>query len=125
MIEAECEDLRQTNSPRDIFTLFNHYSQLNLDETYFLFNEGYLKVLGSKDKPYHEKSCINSRFPITVLQIGSAADVNGTVIFLAKGTKVNPRLGGTNLVTIYGLPEGFFVIPNKSAYMDDKTWEKV
>ena len=30
-----------------------------------------------------------------------------------------------NLVTKYGLPEGSCVIPNKAAYMDDETWEKV
>ena len=51
--------------------------------------------------------------------------MNGPVIFLAKGTKVHPRLRGKNLVTEYGLPEGSFVIPNKASYMDDKTWEKV
>ena len=51
--------------------------------------------------------------------------MNGPVIFLAKGTKVHPRLRGNNLVTKYGFPEGSCVIPNKSAYMDDKNWAKV
>ena len=51
--------------------------------------------------------------------------MNGPVIFLAKGTKVHPRIKGTNLVTRYRLPEGSFVIPNKAAYMDDETWVKV
>ena len=51
--------------------------------------------------------------------------MNGPVIFLAKGTKVHPRLRGNNLVTKYGLPEGSCVIPNKSAYMDAETREKV
>ena len=44
---------------------------------------------------------------------------------MAKGTKVHPRLIGNNLVTKYGFPEGSCVIPKKSAYMDDETWEKV
>ena len=101
MIEAEWEDLRRKNSPRDIFTRFVHYFQLNFDETCFLCNEGDLKVLGSKDKPRHDKKCSESRFSITVLQVGSAAGVNGAVIFLAKGAKVHPRLIGTNLVNIY------------------------
>ena len=35
------------------------------------------------------------------------------------------RLRGKNLVTKYGLPEVSCVIPNKAAYMDDKTWAKV
>ena len=51
--------------------------------------------------------------------------MNGPVIFLPKGTSVNPRLRGNNLVTIYGFTEGFCVIPKKSSYMDDETWDKV
>ena len=51
--------------------------------------------------------------------------MNGPVIFLAKGTKVHPRLKGNNLVTKYGFLEGSCVIPNKAAYIDDETWAKV
>ena len=51
--------------------------------------------------------------------------MNGPLIVLAKGTKVHPRLKGTNLVTIYVLPEGSCVIPKKAAYMDDETWSKL
>ena len=51
--------------------------------------------------------------------------MNYPVIFLAKRTKVHPRLRGNNLVTKYGFPEGSCVIPNKAAYMDDETWVKV
>ena len=51
--------------------------------------------------------------------------MNGTVIFMSKGTKVHPRLRGNNLVTKYGLTEGSCVITNKSEYMDDETWSKV
>ena len=42
----------------------------------------------------------NSRFSITVLRVGSAVGVNGPVIFLAKGTKVHPRLRGNNSLLI-------------------------
>ena len=38
---------------------------------------------------------------------------------------MNQRLRGNNLVTKYGLLEGSYVIPNKEAYMDDKTWATV
>ena len=93
--------MRWTNSPRDIFTRFAHYFQLNLDKISFLCNEGDLKVIGSKDKPHHEKNCSNSRFSITVLRVGSKADVNGPVMFLEKGKKVHPRHRCTNLVFIY------------------------
>ena len=47
------------------------------------------------------------------------------MICLENGTKLHPRLRGTKLVTIYGFPEGSCVIPNKAAYKDDGTWEKV
>ena len=62
---------------------------------------------------------------ITVPWVGSAAGVNGPVLFLAKGTKVHPKLSVTKLVTIYGLPEGSCVITNKAACMYDETWAKV
>ena len=51
--------------------------------------------------------------------------MNGPVLFLPKGTKLNPRLRGNNLVTKYELTEGSCVITKKSAYMDDETWAKV
>ena len=51
--------------------------------------------------------------------------MNVPVIFLEKGTKVQPSLRGNNLVTKYVLPKGSCVIPNKAAYMDDETWAKV
>ena len=51
--------------------------------------------------------------------------MNVLVIFLARGTKVHPRLGGNNLVTLYVLAEGYCVIPNKLEYMDDENWMKV
>ena len=96
-----------------------------MDENCFLCNEGELRIIGDNDKPCHDKKCSDSRFSITVLQVGSAAGVNGPVIFLTKGTKVHPRLRGKNLVTKYGFPEESCVIPNKTAYMDDKTWANV
>ena len=51
--------------------------------------------------------------------------MNGPVIVLVKGTKVHHRLKGTNLLTRYGFSEGSCFIPNKAAYMDDDTLEKV
>ena len=105
ILEAEWGDLRQTNSPQDLFTRFSHCFQLNLYETSFLCNEVELKVIGSKDKPRHDKNYSESRFSTTVLWVGGAVGVNGPVIFLDKGTKVHPRTRGTNLVTIYVFSE--------------------
>ena len=103
------------------FTCFDHYFQLNLDETSFLCNEGEIKVIVIKDKPRHYKNCRNSRFSITVLRFRSASGANGTVIFLVKGGNVHPRLKGTKLVTRYGLQELSCVIPKNGAYMDDES----
>ena len=125
MIDSEWENLRRKNSPRDIFILFAHYFQLNLEETSFIYNEGGLRVIGGNDKPRHEKNCSDLRFSITVLWVGSAAGVNGLVIFLVKGKKVHQRLRGDNLVTKYVSSEVFCVVPKKSAYMDDKNWATV
>ena len=102
-----------------------HYFQLNWDETLFICNKGELKVIESKDKPRHDKNFSSSRFSITVFRVGNAAGVNGPVIFLEKRKKVYPRLKVNNFVTRYVLTEGSCVVPNKAAYMDDETWEKV
>ena len=50
--------------------------------------------------------------------------MNGSVIFMAKGTKLHHRIKGTNLVIIYVSPEVSCVIPNKASYMNDETWSK-
>ena len=51
--------------------------------------------------------------------------MNFTVMFLARGNLVNPKLRGTNLLTKYGFLEGSCVITNKAACMDDEAWEKL
>ena len=108
-----------------IFLFVMLYFQLNLDETCFLCNEGELKIIGDNNKPPHDKNCSDSRFSIIVLRVGSVAGVNGPVIFLAKGTKVHPRIIGKNLVDKYGFPEVYCVLSNKEAYLYDKSWDKV
>ena len=82
MIESEWEDLRRKNSPHDIFIRYDHYFQLNLDETSFLINEGEFRIIDGNNKPRHNKNCSDSRFSISVLRVGSAAGVNGLVMFL-------------------------------------------
>ena len=111
----------RTNSPSDVFIRFARYFQLDLDETSFLFNEGKLRIIGSKNKPCHEKNCSDLRFSIRVLRVRSAVGVNGPVISVAKGENVHQRLRDNNLVKKYGFPEGYCVIPNKSAYVENET----
>ena len=98
---------------------------MNYDKTSFLCNEGKINIIGSKNKPLHQKNCSDERFSITVLLVGSAAGANFSLRFLETGTNVHPRLRGNKLVTRYGLLEVSCVIPKKAAYMYDDTWEKV
>ena len=107
------------------FYLLCSLLSVNLDETYFLCNDGKLRIIGGNDKPRHKINCSGSRFSITILRIGSEVGVNDTLIFIAMVTKVHPSLRGKNLVTKYGLPEGYCMIPNKTEYMDDELWAKV
>eukprot|EP00957_Ditylum_brightwellii_P193561 14740053-Ditylum_brightwellii.AAC.1 len=62
---------------------------------------------------------------MTVLRCGSAAGVNGPVIFVAKGSEVNRHFSGDKLHTVYGLPKGSCVMPDANGYMDDETWLRV
>ena len=96
-----------------------------MDEICFLCNEGKLSIIGDNDKPCHKKNCSDLRFSFRVRQVGSASGVNVLVIFLEQGTKIHPILRGNNLVIKYRLLEASYVIPNKAAYMNNKTWENV
>ena len=98
---------------------------MNYDETYLLSNEVELSIIAIKHKTHNDKNCFDSMFSITVLCFGIAVGVNVPMIFLAKGEKVHERPRDNTLVTKYVLLEGSFVIPNKSAYMNDKSWKKV
>ena len=83
------------------------------------------RLLVTKINPTNTEISLILVFSITVLRVGSVAGVNGPVISLSKGRYLYPRLRGNNLVTKYGLLEGYCVIPNKAEYMDDNTWAKV
>ena len=119
MIESEWEDLRQKNSPHDIFIRHDNHFQLNIYETSFPFNEGKLRIVCGNDKPCHSKNCSDLRFSISFLQVGIAVGVNGPVMFLSKGDKLHQMLRGNNLMTKYGFIEGSCVISKKAACMDE------
>ena len=48
--------------------------------------------------------------------------MNVPLILKEKGNSVQPRLRGINLVTQYGLPERYCLIPIKGLYINDDTW---
>eukprot|EP00957_Ditylum_brightwellii_P018825 1414751-Ditylum_brightwellii.AAC.1 len=62
---------------------------------------------------------------MTALRCGSAAGVNGPVIYLTKGSEVHRHFTGDKLHTIYDLPKGSCICPNANSYMDDEMWLKV
>ena len=108
-----------------LFTGFAHYLQFNFDETSFLWSESELKFVGWELKKYHEHDCSFLRFLRIVLHFGSAAGMNGNVIFLSKGNLVHSRIRCTNLATRYIFPEGCCLITKKGSYMYDNNWSKV
>ena len=78
-------------------------------------------------------------FNLITIQIYINHDSNGCInvnysllkfgVFLSRempmGTSLHPRIEDTNLVTKNVFIEGYYVILNKAAYMDNETWEKV
>ena len=103
----------------DLYELFVS----NLDETYFMYNDGALKIIGVTEITYN-KNTSNSRVSITTVRYGSAAGVNGPVVFLDSYQNENRTFSNYYLKNIYGLPEGTKVLTNNSAYIDDATLRK-
>jgi len=126
LIDRMWEDLRRKNcTPQGEFIKKAHYCQINLDETCFIASEGTLKVLADAGRKKHNVNVADCRESITCLRVGSAAGVNGPVVFLTKGKEIHRRFSGDRLHTVYGLPKGSCVIPTPNGYMDDEAWLKV
>ena len=126
LIDFCWRDLHRKNAnPPGLFTHLAPFFQVNLDETCFMCSEGTLKILGDSQRKKHNLNVADCRTSVTVLRVGSAAGVNGPVVFVPKGREVPRRFRGDRLHSVYGLPEGSCVIPNKNGYMDDDTWLKV
>ena len=116
LIERACPSLLLPNPDTLLCKSFEAFSEIGVRLESIICEEG---------PPLWEVTDHLKRIWSTVLRVGSAAGVNGPVIFLEKGTKVHPSMRGNNLVTKYGLPEGSFVIAKKAVYMDNETWVNV
>ena len=81
------------------FTPFYHYFRLNLYNKTSLWNEVELKVTVHKETPLHKKKQRLKVFNNKVIWIVGAAGVTVPVIFMAKGTLLQPRTRCINLVT--------------------------
>ena len=122
LIRSEWAILRTINQPQIEFPKLHAHFQLNVDESCFVCNDGILKIIGDKEKKYHDKNVSDSRVSITVVRTGSAAGGHGPVIFVVTGTTINCNFSSKRLIDEYGLPEGSIVLCNENAYMDDVTW---
>ena len=63
---------------RDFFTL-------NLDESCSMENAGISSIVGNGEKSKHKKNIDDNRDSITTVRVGSAGNVDGPCVFLAKG----------------------------------------
>ena len=121
LIEAEWNFMLKTNLPTQLFANLHEHFQLNLDESCFICNDGHLKILGDGEKKHHDKNIADSRVSITTVRCGSAAGTNGPVVFITNGKNANRTFSQYRPRHVYGLPERFIVLCNKTAYMDDET----
>ena len=94
--------------------IFAHYFQFNLDEISLFLNEGKLNFIGVNENQSIKK-LQQLKVSITVLKISVEIVVNIRVIFLSKECLVQPIISGNNLVTKYGMREGYCGIPNKAS----------
>jgi hypothetical protein len=51
-------------------------------------SEGQLHIIGSRSKKKHEKNVADSRESITIVCVGSSANVDGPRFYLAKGKEI-------------------------------------
>lgn len=112
------------NDKRRPFEEVMEYFWLNLDETCIRCDDGNLRVLGASDKRITSKCNSDSKFSITILRVGSAAGVDGPIIFLVEGKKIDSDVL-KDLPKKFGCPIGSCVIATPSAYMMDKAWDKL
>lgn len=84
------------------------YCTVNLDESGFQGSLGKLKVIGNAKKKKHEKNVSDNRDSVTSIRIGSAGNVDGPRIYLAKG-ETHESKKFENFTKYFRAPEGSFV----------------
>lgn len=100
------------------------YFTINLDESSMGANEGELHILGLRGRRKHEKNVADCRETISIVRVGSAANVDGPRFFLAKGKEIELD-SFKKLDSYYKVPEGSRVIMTPNAYMTDEAWKEV
>jgi hypothetical protein len=110
-IVRKAEEEEEFSKLKDCFTD-------NLDESYFMGNEGVLRVIGSAPQKKHNKNTSDSRQSITIVRVGSAAGVEGPHIFLAKGVELTAEsMLKKHFARIQKAPIGSYVEMTPNVYM--------
>ena len=107
----------------DLLKLKNYFT-LNLDEACFLASSGNVHVIGGAEKPKHEKNIQDCCDSITTVRVGSAGDVDGPRIYLAKGKTLELE-SLKNFCDNYIAPPGSCVEMTPSAYMTNDAWKRI
>lgn len=105
------------NKLRDFFTL-------NLDESSFMANAGISSIVGNGEKSKHEKNLDDNRDSITTVRVGSAGNVDGPRVFLAKGKTCELGIF-KNFCANFKAPPGSCVEMTPSAYMTNDAWRNI
>jgi hypothetical protein len=93
----------------------------NLNESCMRAEDGHLHIVGSKNKHKHEKNLGDCHESITVLRVGSSANVDGPRIYLAKGKEIElPKF--KEFTQHWPAPPGSRVVMTPNAYMTDDAW---
>ena len=75
-------------------------------------SDGIIKVLGSADKNKHEKNIAGSRFSVTTVRVGSAAGVDVSQVYIAKGKRLKQttmKMFGRGEHDHHSAPKGTFI----------------
>lgn len=120
------EKQEEVNQPEDEFKKLHAYFQLNLDEECVMGSEGTVKVISSIFGKKVQKNMDDFKGSISVIRVGSAAGIEGPVIFLCAGKdkrSIPNNLKG-DLSKKHGLPKGSRVVCTPTAYLTDESWLK-
>lgn len=99
------------------------YFWLNLDETCIRCDDNGIRVVGARGRITSKRGA-DSKVSITILRVGSAAGIDGPIIFLVEGKSIDIK-PLKDLPKNFGCPIGSCVLPTPTAYMTDDAWKEV
>ena len=101
-----------------------NFFTLNLDESCVMASEGIVRVIGNKEKKKQEKNIQDNRDSITTVRVGSAGNIDGPRIYLAKGKECDLE-SFNNFCDHYDSPPGSCVEMTPNAYMTNEAWANI